>query len=72
MTEYASHPRTRCPRCNSPSPELHPAVQFEGEVQTCIDDYHLIPTNMNGQAKIDRVLAERARRGASQTAAEAP
>lgn len=31
----------RCPTCNSPSPELHPAVQWEGEVQICHDDWHL-------------------------------
>ena len=61
MTDYAPHPRTRCPRCNSPSPELHPAMQYEGEVQTCIDDYHLIPTNGNPPDKIARVHEERER-----------
>lgn len=30
----------RCPTCNSPSPRLHPAVQFEGEVERCSDAYH--------------------------------
>lgn len=30
----------KCPRCNSPKPELHPAVQFEGEVNPCSDDFH--------------------------------
>lgn len=30
----------RCPTCDSPSPEKHPAVQHEGEVQICRDDYH--------------------------------
>lgn len=30
----------RCPRCNSPSPERHPAVQFGGEVQICPHSYH--------------------------------
>lgn len=33
----------RCPRCNSPSPELHPAVQHEGEVQICPATWHHIP-----------------------------
>jgi len=30
----------RCPTCNSPSPERHPAVQFEGETEPCIDPFH--------------------------------
>lgn len=30
----------RCPRCDSHSPNLHPAVQHGGEVQTCMDDFH--------------------------------
>lgn len=30
----------KCPTCESPSPELHPAVQCEGEVQPCRDLFH--------------------------------
>lgn len=32
----------RCPRCNSPSPALHPAVQSEGEVQPCGHSFHFV------------------------------
>lgn len=31
---------TKCPRCQSPSPERHPAMQFEGEVHLCSHEYH--------------------------------
>jgi hypothetical protein len=30
----------RCPDCDSPSPELHPAVQHEGEVHVCANKFH--------------------------------
>lgn len=36
MTEDAE----RCPTCDSPRPHLHPAVQYEGEVQLCRDAWH--------------------------------
>lgn len=29
-----------CPTCDSPEPRLHPAVQFEGEVQECRNEWH--------------------------------
>jgi len=32
-----------CPTCDSPQPQLHPAVQFEGEVQPCKDSWHNRP-----------------------------
>lgn len=50
----------RCPRCTSPSPHMHPAMQFEGEVEVCPHEFHLTPTNQNTQAYIDEVLAKRA------------
>ena len=35
-----SNKSERCPTCDSPSPELHPAVQHEGEVEICKDQWH--------------------------------
>lgn len=32
-----------CPRCDSPEPRLHPAVQEGGEVSICPDPYHTPP-----------------------------
>lgn len=58
------HPK-KCPTCESPKPHLHPAVQFEGEVHTCIDDFHLTPTNQNRPESIALVHEERARRAQS-------
>ena len=46
----------RCPRCDSPSPELHPAMQHEGEVEGCTHEFHgdyrqptVCPQNEHGQ-----------------------
>jgi hypothetical protein len=36
----------RCPRCDSPKPFLHPAVQSEGEVQPCEHPWHLHPRDV--------------------------
>ncbi len=54
----------RCPRCNSPQPHLHPAVQFEGEVEICTHRFHLTLTNQNDQTAINRVLRRRDEKGA--------
>lgn len=51
---------TRCPRCQSPHPHLHPAMQYEGEVEVCPDDFHLTPTNQNTAEYIAGVHAKRA------------
>jgi len=61
--DYAPHPRHKCPTCKSPKPEHHPAVQFEGEVEVCIDPYHLIPTNCNRSEYIQAVHDKIARLG---------
>lgn len=39
-TSKSVHRDERCPRCDSPSPERHPAMQHEGEVQPCPDPWH--------------------------------
>jgi hypothetical protein len=31
----------RCPRCGSPDPRKHPAMQYEGEVQLCRHPWHM-------------------------------
>lgn len=43
-----------CPTCDSPSPELHPAVQHEGEVEICTDEFHLRETPMNRYVAVVR------------------
>lgn len=37
----------RCPKCGSPRPHLHPAVQCEGEVHVCSDPFHQRQTPQN-------------------------
>lgn len=49
----------RCPTCTSPSPHMHPAVQYGGEVELCTDEFHLKPTNQNTPERIASVNAKR-------------
>ncbi len=42
----------RCPKCDSPQPHLHPAVQCDGEVHVCSDDFHRTITPSNTPEKI--------------------
>lgn len=51
----------KCPRCGSPQPHLHPAVQHEGEVQVCLDEFHLRPTPQNTKSYIYQVAEARRR-----------
>jgi hypothetical protein len=37
----AVRPR-RCPTCDSPDPKLHPAVQWEGDIQPCGNRWHVL------------------------------
>lgn len=57
----AGKPRTSdtCPICKSTAPHLHPAVQHEGEVEVCIDDFHLRDTPQNTDAIKRFVLMKR-------------
>jgi hypothetical protein len=45
----------KCKVCESPQPHLHPAVQHEGEVQLCRDDFHRTVTPQNSPAMIAEV-----------------
>lgn len=48
-----------CPRCDSPAPHLHPAVQCGGEVSPCAHSFHerLTPENTPGKiAETQRLL----------------
>ena len=46
-----------CPRCASPQPHLHPAVQHEGEVSPCTHPWHL--STPQGREAAARVVGAR-------------
>ena len=48
------------PTCKSNAPHMHPAMQHEGEVEICVDEFHLFPTNQNRPQFIDAVMENRA------------
>lgn len=58
-----------CLTCGSNAPHLHPAVQCEGEVELCHDQWHarITPENTPARrAEVERLLAgpyDRCRRG---------
>lgn len=47
----------RCPRCDSPDPAKHPAVQAEGEVTICQDSYHAPATARPATPETDKLIA---------------
>lgn len=58
----ASAPQpSECPKCGSKQPHLHPAMQAEGEVELCVDDFHLIETPSNTEKYRQGVLDKRSR-----------
>jgi hypothetical protein len=52
---------TGCPRCGSPKPNLHPAVQEGGEVQLCTHEFHLQVTPENTPEQVAELKEEIAR-----------
>lgn len=50
-TAEAEEMPEKCPTCDSPSPRLHPAMQYEGEVQVCRDAWH---SELPAYAKVPR------------------
>lgn len=40
LSEKQADLERNCPSCHSPDPKLHPAMQHEGKVQPCRDEWH--------------------------------
>ena len=47
--------KNKCPKCDSSAPHLHPAVQFEGEVSPCDDEFHRRITPQNSAKQIQEI-----------------
>ena len=47
MTNPPNRSKRKCPTCGSPKPHLHPAVQVDGEVHVCRDEFHAQHTPEN-------------------------
>lgn len=54
---------SKCPRCGSPAPHLHPAMQFEGETETCPHAFHLKPSPQNSLEYINLVIEKQRKLG---------
>ena len=51
-----------CKVCGSTAPHMHPAMQHEGEVEICADEYHLRRTPQNKPEYIAEVERKRAQK----------
>ena len=53
----------KCPRCGSPKPSLHPAIQSEGEVHICPDEFHAVAESEARTEAVEDIEAMQARLG---------